>query len=139
MPATKVIFACRHSAGRSQMATAFFNQLVDPARARAQAAGTTPADRVHPEVVEVMREVGLDLSQARPQLLTTDLAVGARHLVTMGCGEECPYLPGLKVDDWALDDPKGQPIERVREIRDDVRRRVEGFVREHGWSGQAGP
>jgi arsenate reductase len=135
----KVIFACRHSAGRSQMATAFFNQLADPGRAHAVAAGTTPAARVHPEVVEVMREVGLDLSQARPQLLTTDLAVGARHLVTMGCGEECPYLPGLKVEDWALDDPKGQSIERVREIRDDVRRRVEGFVREHGWSGQAGP
>jgi arsenate reductase len=116
------------------MATAFFNQLADPARARAMAAGTTPAARVHPEVVEVMREVGLDLSQARPQLLTTDLAAGARHLVTMGCGEECPYLPGLEVQDWALDDPKGQPAERVREIRDEVRRRVEGFVKDRGWS-----
>ncbi len=132
----KVIFACRHSAGRSQMATAFFNQLADPKRAHALAAGTTPAARVHPEVVEVMREVGADLSQARPQLLTTDLAAGARHLVTMGCGEECPYLPGLEVQDWALDDPKGQPIERVREIRDEVRRRVESFVKERGWSGK---
>jgi len=135
----RIIFACRHSAGRSQMATAFFNQLADPGRAHAVAAGTTPAPRVHPEVVEVMREVGLDLSHARPRLLTTDLASGVRHLVTMGCGEECPYLPGVKVDDWALDDPKGQPLERVREIRDEVRRRVEGFVNEHGWSGKAPP
>jgi len=110
--------------------------LSDTGRAQALAAGTTPAARVHPEVVDVMREVGLDLSQARPQLLTTDLAAGARHLVTMGCGEECPYLPGLEVRDWALDDPKGQPIQRVREIRDEVRRRVEGFVNEHGWSGK---
>jgi arsenate reductase (thioredoxin) len=130
----KIIFACRHSAGRSQMATAFFNRLADPARAHAVAAGTTPAARVHPEVVEVMREVGLDLSHARPHLLDTDLATGARHLVTMGCGEECPYLPGLEVMDWALDDPKGQPMERVREIRDEVRRRVEGFVKDRGWS-----
>jgi arsenate reductase (thioredoxin) len=132
----KVIFACRHSAGRSQMAAAFFNQLADPGRARAVAAGTTPADRVHPEVVAVMREVGLDLSHAQPQRLTTDLAAGAGHLVTMGCGEECPYLPGLEVRDWALDDPKGQPLARVREIRDEVRRRVEGFVSEQGWSGK---
>ena len=120
------------------MATAFFNQLADPKRAHALAAGTTPAARVHPEVVEVMREVGLDLSQARPQLLNTDLAAGARQLVTMGCGEECPYLPGLEVRDWALDDPKGQPIERVREIRDEVRRRVESFVKERGWSRKEG-
>jgi arsenate reductase (thioredoxin) len=118
------------------MATAFFNQLADPGRALAQAAGTTPGDRVHPEVVEVMREVGLDLSAARPQLLTAELAAGAAHLVTMGCGEECPYIPGAKVQDWALDDPKGQPIPRVREIRDEVRRRVAGFVKEQGWSRQ---
>ncbi|HEU0093744.1 MAG TPA: hypothetical protein VFS78_16655, partial [Vicinamibacteria bacterium] len=130
----KVIFACRHSAGRSQMATAFFNQLADPGRARAVAAGTTPAARVHPEVVEVMREVDLDLSAARPQLLTGELAAGAGHLVTMGCGEECPYIPGAKVQDWALEDPKGQPIARVREVRDEIRRRVTSFVQEHGWS-----
>jgi len=130
----KVIFACRHSAGRSQMATAFFNQIADPGRAHAAAAGTTPAARVHPEVVEVMREVGLDLSHACPQLLTTELAAAAGHLVTMGCGEECPYLPGVKVEDWALEDPKGQPLERVRAIRDEVRRRVESFVKDRGWS-----
>ena len=131
---TKVIFACRHSAGRSQMATAFFNRLADPARARAEAAGTTPAARVHPEVVEVMREVGLDLSAARPRLLTAELAAGAGHLVTMGCGEECPYIPGAKVQDWALDDPKGQPLDRVREVRDDIRARVTAFVKQQGWS-----
>jgi arsenate reductase len=134
IPVNKVIFACRHSAGRSQMATAFFNQLVDPTRAHAQAAGTTPATRVHPEVVEVMREVGLDLSQARPQLLTAELAAGAGHLVTMGCGEECPYIPGARVQDWALDDPKGQPIARVREVRDEIRARVSAFVKQHEWS-----
>jgi arsenate reductase len=134
----KVIFACRHSAGRSQMAAAFFNQLADPARARASAAGTTPADRVHPEVVDVMREVGLDLSRAEPQLLTTELAAGAGHLVTMGCGEECPYFPGMKVQDWALDDPKDQPLERVREIRDEIRRRVTQLVDAQGWAAREG-
>lgn len=128
-----VLFACVHSAGRSQIAAAFFNKLADPAKARAVAAGTRPGLRVHPEVVEAMREVGLDLSAARPQLLTTELAAGARHLVTMGCREECPYMPGLKVQDWALPDPKGQPIERVREIRDDIRRRIGDFVSAQGW------
>lgn len=132
----RVIFACRHSAGRSQMAAAFFNQLADPEKARAAAAGTTPAERVHPEVVDVMREVGLDLSTARPQLLTSELAAGAGHLVTMGCGEECPYLPGMKVQDWELEDPKGKPVERVREIRNEVRRRVEQFVDVQGWTGK---
>ena len=120
------------------MAAAFFNQLVDPARAHAEAAGTTPAARVHPEVVEVMSEVGLDLSRARPQLLTAERAAGAGHLVTMGCGEECPYIPGAKVEDWALDDPKGQPIARVREVRDEIRARVTAFVKEHGWSARTG-
>jgi arsenate reductase len=120
------------------MAAAFFNQLVDPERARAEAAGTTPAVRVHPEVVEVMREVGLDLSQARPQLLTAERAAGAAHLVTMGCGEECPYVPGANVQDWALDDPKGQPIARVREVRDEIRARVTAFVEENGWRSDRG-
>lgn len=134
----RVIFACRHSAGRSQMAAAFFNQSSDPARARASAAGTTPAAHVHPEVVAVMREVGIDLSSARPQLLTAELAAGARHLVTMGCGEECPYLPGVKVEDWALPDPKGKPMEQVREIRDEIRGRVEAFIAAHEWGKAAG-
>ena len=128
-----VIFACLHNAGRSQMAAAFFNQRADPERARALSAGTRPGPRVHPEVLDVMNEVGIDLSAAKPQLLTTELAAGARHLVTMGCGEECPYLPGLKVHDWPLEDPKGKPVEAVRRIRDDVRNRVNEFVRSEGW------
>lgn len=128
-----VIFACLHNAGRSQMAAAFFNQIADPSKARALSAGTPPAERMHPEVLEVMREVGVDLSAARPQLLTTELAAGARHLITMGCGEECPYLPGLEVHDWPLEDPKGKPTDGVRRIRDEVRERVSEFVRSEGW------
>ena len=131
---TRVVFACIHSAGRSQMAAAFFNHLVDPARATAISAGTEPARQVHPEVVATMKEVGLDLSQAKPQLLTSELASGTRFLITMGCGEACPYLPGVEVVDWPIEDPKGQPIERVREIRDEVRRRVQDFTRANGWS-----
>jgi len=134
-----VIFACIHNAGRSQMAAAFFNQLADPNQAKAVSAGTRPADRVHPEVLETMREVGIDLSKARPQKLTTELAAGARHLVTMGCGEECPFFPGMKVQDWPLEDPKGKPVERVREIRDDVRRRVKEMIDSNGWARRAGP
>ena len=124
----KVIFACVHNAGRSQMAAAWFNQLA-PADTRAISAGTAPAARVHPEVVDVMKEVGIDLSSATPQRLTADLAQDADLLVTMGCGDQCPYVPGLKIEDWPLEDPKGQPIERVREIRDEIRRRVEGLLR----------
>lgn len=130
----RVIFACRHNAGRSQMAAAFFSRLADPSRASAVSAGTTPAERVHPEVATVMRECGIDLSAARPQLLTAELAGGARLLVTMGCGEDCPYLPGVEVDDWPLEDPKSQPLARVREIRDDVRRRVAALVETRGWA-----
>lgn len=134
----KVIFACLHNAGRSQMAAAFFNRIADPSRAQAVSAGTRPASAVHPEVLSVMREVGIDLSSARPQLLTTELAAGARHLVTMGCGEECPYLPGLKVQDWPLEDPKGKPQGRVREIRDEIRDRVKGLIEAEGWGRDAG-
>lgn len=129
---TTVIFACVHNAGRSQMAAAFFNKLADPATARAVSAGTRPGDRVHPEVVAVMQEEGIDLSGARPQKLTTELAAQAQLLITMGCGDECPYVPGLRRDDWPLDDPKGQPIERVRAIRDDIRARVEALVAREG-------
>ena len=133
----RVVFACRHNAGRSQMAAAFFDAATDPARARAVSAGTTPGERVHPEVLVVMREAGLDLSQARPRLLTAELAAGSRLLVTMGCGENCPFVPGLEVEDWPLPDPKGQPLERVRQIRDEVRRRVEELVARRSW-GRAG-
>jgi arsenate reductase len=128
-----VIFACVHNAGRSQMAAAFFNQLADPSRARALSAGTQPATHVHPEVVAVMRDLGIDLSTAQPTLLTDELAAGAQLLVTMGCGESCPVVPGMLRQDWNLPDPKGQPIERVRAIRDDIRTRVEQLIAAEGW------
>ena len=129
-----VIFACVHNAGRSQMAAAFFNELSDPVLARALSAGTRPAARVHPEVVDAMREVGLDLAAASPQRLSAEFASGARLLVTMGCGDECPLVPGVRRDDWPLADPKGQPPERVREIRDEIRARVGRLVADEGWS-----
>lgn len=128
-----VIFACVHNAGRSQMACAFFNALADPAKARGISAGTAPGDRVHPEVVETMKEIGIDVSAAKPRKLTADLCAGAELLVTMGCGESCPSVPGLRVDDWPLADPKGQPVERVREIRDEIRERVRVLVKARGW------
>jgi arsenate reductase len=130
----KVIFACVHSAGRSQMAAAFFNHLADLSRVRAISAGTEPAARVHPEVVAAMREVGIDLEGARPQRLTPDLARDARWLVTMGCGEECPIVPGVQREDWALQDPKGQSLDAVRAIREDVRARVEAFALRAGYA-----
>ena len=126
------IFACIHNAGRSQMAAAFFNAAADPAKARAVSAGTNPGPRVHPEVVEVMLEEGIDVAGAKPQLLTDDLARGASALITMGCGEACPVVPGLRRDDWPLDDPKGRPVQEVRRIRDDVRVRVQALVQSDG-------
>jgi arsenate reductase len=123
-----ILFACVHNAGRSQMAAAFFNALADPARARAVSAGTRPTDRVNPVVIEAMREAGVDVSTATPQLLTRDLADTARWLITMGCGDECPIVPGVLRDDWPLDDPANQPIEHVRAIRDEIRTRVQAFV-----------
>jgi arsenate reductase len=130
---TQVVFACVHNAGRSQMAAAFFNALADPRRVRAVSAGTEPADRVHPEVVTVMREAGIDLSGAKPARLTDDLAAASRLLVTMGCGEACPFVPGLERDDWPIEDPKGKPPDRVRQIRDEVRQRVERLIEAEGW------
>ncbi|MBA2304523.1 MAG: arsenate reductase ArsC [Acidobacteria bacterium] len=145
----RVVFACVHNAGRSQMAAAWFNHLADvnhlaniqalqaepqgariepTVRARAVSAGTSPADRVHPEVLDVMKEVGIDLSSARPQKLTAELAAQADLLVTMGCGDACPYVPGLQVEDWPLDDPQGQPMARVRVIRDEIRGQVEALL-----------
>ncbi|WP_257456163.1 arsenate reductase/protein-tyrosine-phosphatase family protein [Archangium lipolyticum] len=129
-----VIFACVHNAGRSQMAAAFFNALANPASARAISAGTQPGERVHPEVRAAMAEVGIDLSGAKPQRLTDELARGASMLITMGCGEACPYVPGLVRDDWPLEDPKGKPVERVREIRDEVRSRVSALLAREGWA-----
>lgn len=129
----KIIFACVHNAGRSQMAAAFFNQLADPQQAVALSAGTQPAARVHPEVVTVMQELGIDLSTAKPQKLTEGLARDASLLVTMGCGDECPYVPGLRLADWPLPDPKGQSDERVRQIRDEIRARVRALLAEQQW------
>jgi arsenate reductase (thioredoxin) len=131
-----VLFACVHNAGRSQMAAAWFNRLADPQKARAISAGTNPGTRVHPEVVETMREVGVDLTSAPITKLTADVAAQARVLVTMGCGDECPYVPGVRVEDWPLEDPKGQPVERVREIRDEIRDRVDALLQREGWNRQ---
>ena len=128
-----VLFACIHNAGRSQMAAAWFNALAAPEKARGLSAGTQPGDRVHPEVLTVMGEAGIDLNDVRPQRLTDDLAGSATLLVTMGCGEACPVVPGLRREDWPLEDPKGKPLERVREIRDDVRRRVEALISRERW------
>jgi arsenate reductase (thioredoxin) len=110
------------------MAAAFFNRLVDPARAVSLSAGTQPAAQVHPEVVAAMREIGIDLREAKPQRLTPDLARDATWLVTMGCGEQCPIVPGVKREDWPLRDPKGQDLEAVRAIRDEVQARVRVFA-----------
>jgi arsenate reductase (thioredoxin) len=130
----KVVFACVHNAGRSQMAAAFFNAAADPAKAVAISAGTEPAARVHPEVLEAMRELGIDLAGAKPNKLTPDLARGSRFLITMGCGESCPVIPGAKREDWPLQDPKGQSADAVKRIRDEVRERVRTFVAREGWA-----
>jgi arsenate reductase len=123
-----VIFACVHNAGMSQMAAAFFNQLADPSKARAISAGTEPGERVHREVLAVMLEVGVDLSSAKPQKLTEALAKDAQLLITMGCGDKCPYVPSLRRDDWPLRDPEGLPVEEVRAIRDEVKGRVQELI-----------
>jgi arsenate reductase len=128
-----VLFACVHNAGRSQMAAALFNKHADPEKAHAISAGTKPGAHVHAEVVASMREVGIDLSAVVPRKLTDDLAAGADMLVTMGCEEACPVVSGVERDDWPLEDPKGRPIERVREIRDDVERRVRRVLEDRGW------
>lgn len=128
-----VLFACIHNAGRSQMAAAWFNALANRNKASAVSAGTEPGTRVHPEVVQAMREVGIELEGLKPQKLTDELAAGSAMLITMGCGEACPFVPGLRRLDWPLEDPKGKPVERVREIRDDVKARVLGLLETEGW------
>jgi arsenate reductase len=128
-----VLFACVHNAGRSQMAAAWFNLLADPTKAHAISAGTDPGPHIHPEVVAAMSEVGVDLSGATTSKLTTELAQRAQMLITMGCGDQCPVVPGLKRDDWPLEDPKGKPVPRVREIRDEIRARVETLLDREGW------
>lgn len=131
---TTVLFACVHNAGRSQMAAAWFNARADPTKARAISAGTNPASRVHPQVVAVMSEVGVDLADARPARLNADLARQAQILITMGCGDECPVVPGARREDWPLDDPSGKPEAEVRRIRDEIKERVEALLHAEQWS-----
>jgi arsenate reductase len=128
-----VIFACIHNAGRSQMGAAWFNALADKSKAQAISAGTNPGTRVHPEVLQAMHEVGIDLEGATPRKLTDELASEASILITMGCGEQCPHIPGLRHLDWPLEDPKGKPVERVREIREEVKELVQALVRAEAW------
>lgn len=122
----KVIFACVHNAGRSQMAAAFYNAITQSEAGIS--AGTKPGSNVHPEVISVMKEIDIDLTDAKPQLLTKELASNADLLITMGCGEACPFIPGLERQDWPLEDPKGKPLDQVRLIRDDIKSRVEKLL-----------
>lgn len=133
MTAQLVLFACTHNAGRSQIASAFFNQLADPAKARGLAAGLDPADRVQDEVVEVMQEVGIDLSAVQPVELTGRMLTELNFLVTLGCAERCPTIPLSRRQDWRPRDPKGQPVEAVRAIRDAIRALVIELIQEKGW------
>lgn len=116
------------------MAAALFNSLADPSLVEAVSAGTQPAQRVHPEVVAVMSEIGIDLSAVTPRKLTRALAGTVQYLVTMGCGEECPVVPGVRREDWSIPDPKGKPLGQVRAIREDIRTRVAAFIRREGWA-----
>jgi arsenate reductase len=129
-----ILFACVENAGRSQMAAALFNVTADPSKAHAISAGTRPGERVHPAVVEVMRELGVELGGVVPRKFTEDVASQAQVLVTMGCGDQCPFVPGARVEDWPLADPKGQPIHVVRQIRDEIRARVEDLIARDGLS-----
>jgi len=124
-----VLFVCLHNAGRSQMSRALFDQVVNGSHSSASS-GTQPADRVHPEVVEVMEEVGINLSGETPKKLTDAQAQWADVVVTMGCGDECPYIPGKRYIDWELPDPSGRPLDEVRATRDEIRARVTSLVRE---------
>ena len=125
-----VLFACVHNAGRSQIAAALFNQYANPSKARALSAGTQPAARVHPEVAAAMAARGIDVSSNMPQRLTPELAQQAQWLITMGCGDECPVIPGVRRDDWPIPDPKGQPPDKVAAIIDDIDRRVRALLRQ---------
>ncbi|MDQ3677903.1 MAG: arsenate reductase ArsC [Actinomycetota bacterium] len=125
-----VLFVCLHNAGRSQMSVALFERAAAGTEHEAASAGTTPADRVHPEVVEAMRELGVDVADRVPQLITDELARWADVVVTMGCGDACPYVPGTRYIDWELADPKGRPLDEVRATRDDIARRVQALLGE---------
>jgi arsenate reductase len=125
----RVLFVCLHNAGRSQMSRALFDRAA-AGRHESASAGTTPGDAVHPEVVEAMRELGIDVGGERPKKLTDELAGWADVVVTMGCGDECPYIPGKRYLDWDLEDPKGRPLEEVRATRDDIQDRVASLIAE---------
>ena len=123
------LFVCLHNAGRSQMSAALFERAAN-GRHHALSAGTTPGDRVHPEVVEVMRELDINLANRTPQLLTRELAQQADVVITMGCGDACPFIPGKRYIDWELPDPKGRPVEEVRATRDEIACRVDALIDE---------
>ena len=125
----RVLFVCLHNAGRSQMSQALFERAA-AGRHEAESAGTEPAERVHPEVAEVMREIGVDLSGRTSQKLSDELAEWADVVVTMGCGDSCPYIPGKRYTDWDLPDPKGLPLDEVRALRDDIAHRTEALLTE---------
>ena len=124
-----VLFVCLHNAGRSQMSQALFERAAN-GRHTALSAGTTPGDRVHREVIKVMRELGLDLADRKPQLLTRELAQESEIVITMGCGDQCPYIPGKRYIDWDLPDPKGRPVDEVRATRDEIASRVTALLTE---------
>lgn len=136
-PPLKVIFACVHNAGRSQMAAAWFNRLADPQKAVALSAGTNPGERVHPEVLEVMAAEGFDLQNITPQKLTESLASDTAWLITMGCGENCPFIPGAKTEDWPLEDPKGKDPQTVHRIQEEIKTLISTFIDREGLSAPA--
>jgi protein-tyrosine-phosphatase len=125
----EALFVCLHNAGRSQMSRALFERAAG-GRHGAEAAGTQPAERLHPTVIEAMAEIGIDLSARRPRLLTREMAERADVVVTMGCGDECPYIPGKRYVDWELEDPQAMPLAAVRELRDEIKRRVVALIAE---------
>ncbi|KAF9109639.1 hypothetical protein BGX27_007387 [Mortierella sp. AM989] len=130
---TDIMFACVHNAGRSQMAAAFFNKHVTKEGIKGISAGTNPASEVHGVVREIMLEVGIDLSNITPVKLTPELAQTVSTIVTMGCGETCPYVPGVKIIDWKITDPKNKPIDEAREIRDEIENRIKEFIQENNY------
>lgn len=133
----KVLFACVHNAGRSQIAAAFFNAAADPDKARAFSAGTEPAEQLHPAVLEAMREIGLDLSERRPTGIELKEILDVHYLVTMGCGQHiCPVIPAPRREDWPLPDLAGQPLDKVRKARDEIRTRVRALVDMQHWNRQ---
>jgi len=132
-----VLFVCVHNAGRSQMAAGWLTSLAGD-RVAVRSAGSEPADRLNPNAVAAMREVGIDITGEQPTVLSTESVVRADVVITMGCGDSCPYYPGKRYEDWQLTDPAGQPIEVVRQVRDEIRARVEQLVDELLGTGRSG-